>query len=92
MDYQEKEENIELRLTEEERLDIANRDSGICQLCGGPGGVIHHIIPSSFERHKNKFKLCLLCYNCHNKVHVFGWEKYEKFLLERSRINEGKRN
>lgn len=31
-------------LSERLRLDIWERDEGTCQLCGGPGSEIHHVV------------------------------------------------
>lgn len=48
---------------------------GLCERCGEPGGVVHHIIPITNENKNDPMitlseeNLELLCHLCHNKTH-----------------------
>ena len=86
-----KEFGRETSLTEEDKLYIMDRDHEICQYCGGPGRVIHHITPLSSKKHKLKEELCVLCNQCHYNIHMTGWKNFKGFLLERAQINEQRR-
>ena len=57
------------------RLEIIERDEWSCQLCGGPGQEIDHIIPRSKFGKRRKAEqehpdnLQVLCLICHRKKH-----------------------
>ena len=66
-----------MSLSERTRLDVWQRDDGTCQICGGPGSEIDHIIPKmmggrhgqakkDIERMEN---YRLLCVRCHRGKH-----------------------
>jgi len=50
------------RLTPQIRVEVRQRDSGICQRCGGPGVEVDHIAGNS-DKLEN---LQLLCLDCHH--------------------------
>jgi len=50
------------------RIDILKRDNGICQLCGDPAKVVHHMEYLN-KGNERDFELVSLCEDCHKKYH-----------------------
>ena len=60
------------------------RDNYLCQVCGRPSDIVHHITmltPNNIDNHNislNLDNLMCLCINCHNKIHAGGTNKNGK--------------
>lgn len=75
-------------VTKKVRLEVYERDGGMCRLCKRQGEHIHHIIPRSRAKSliNEPSNLIVLCASCHNLVHsnMKYWIPYLKEL------NDGK--
>lgn len=54
-----------------------------CANCGATDGLhIHHIVPLSLGGTNRRTNLCVLCEECHGKVHGFRLENHAKMVIE----------
>lgn len=52
------------------RLQIIERDGGVCQECGAPGTQIHHVKPKSSGKGRGVVTNgMLVCQPCHTRLH-----------------------
>lgn len=52
------------------RQDITDRDEGLCRVCGGLGGQIHHVQPKGSGKGRGVFTNgMLVCQPCHADIH-----------------------
>ena len=61
---------------EQTRGSVYNREHGLCQLCGGPGLIVHHVLwltPNNINDSTvtlSQSNLVLVCLHCHNLIHM----------------------
>lgn len=57
---------------EELKMLIRKRDNFECQICGGPGVIVHHI--NYIKKDSRPENLTTLCEKCHGKTNYNRWE------------------
>jgi 5-methylcytosine-specific restriction endonuclease McrA len=55
--------------SEDIRMYVREREDGLCIICARQGGHVHHIIFRSQGGTHNPNNLCLLCHDCHERMH-----------------------
>ena len=66
---------------------VVERDSALCQECGGKGKECHHIVPRSLDGLDCTNNLILLCRKCHGIVQDLP-DHYEEKYLNKVKKNE----
>ncbi len=68
---------------------VIKRDGGVCVACGELGDHVHHIVPRSHadKKHEPEWlwaekNLCLLNWDCHEKLHTRAGRVYLLNLLK----------
>jgi len=91
-------------ISRNDKLGIIKRDKLACIQCNRKlalrilnrnyisieDGIFHHIIPMVYGGENKTYNVCLLCVQCHNKIHS-GKETKEKYIIMFEKyIHEGR--
>lgn len=67
---------------------IKSRAYGLCEICGKPGHIVHHMIPLTADNIDNpnitlnSDLLIYVCLDCHNKIHGDKEEREIEFDVD----------